>query len=575
MRRLVSFSGAVLAAYVALAAAAFWTTWRAPTGRWIGYGFDPVLFIWHLRWLPFVLGHGHYPFTSNYLNYPDGFNLMWNTSILLPAFLLSPVTLLFGTILSYNVLSTLALALSGWCAYFAFRRYTRREAAAVGGLLYGFSSFMFGQAFNHPHLTIALFPPLVLLLFDEILVRQRARAVVAGALLGIATSLQVLTGEEVAAATALVAAIGVVLLALLQRAEVRSRLPYAGRAIAVAAMVAIAIAAYPLIVQFTGPNRITGPIQPTGFHVLDLLEFVVPTHRQEVTFHTANHLGAKFTGQSEIDGYVGIPLLLVAAFVVVRWWRDPLVRFTGVLAGVVALLSLGPRLHVAGHTLKGVRLPWILPQRLPVLENILPARLALFVFLLLGLLLAVFVDRTRVPRLGLLAVLAAVLVPLIPNLPYPSTASASPSFFESGARELQRGSVVLVAPFAGASGGTTRPMLWQAAADLRFRMPEGYVIEPTARFDPSGRSSALFRRMARIQRGQNVNALTGAERSDMRCTLVRLGVRSVVVGPMPTDRQEMIELYRNLLGGDHTSIGGVELWPNASDAARRGAGSCA
>jgi hypothetical protein len=368
--------------------------------------------------------------------------------------------------------------------------------------------------------------------------------------------------------------LAVALLALLHRSEVRERLAYVGRALGAAAFAALAIVAYPLSVQFTGPGRVSGPIQPTGFHVLDLLELVVPTQRQEITFHWANHLGAKFTGQSEIDGYVGIPLLLVAAFVLVRWWRDRLVRFTGLLAVIVGLLSLGPRLHVAGHTHGAVRLPWLIPQRIPVLENILPARLALFIFLLLGLLLAVFVDRARLPRVGLLAILAAVFVPLIPNVPYPSTASASPSFFESGAHDLARGGVVLVAPFAGVSGGTTRPMLWQAAADLRFRMPEGYVIDPTARFDPSSRNSALFRRMARIQDGESVDPLTDAERSDMRCTLLNLHVRSVVVGPMHTGAQEMIGLYRDLLGGDGRAIGGVELWPNASVAARRGAGSC-
>jgi hypothetical protein len=251
------------------------------------------------------------------------------------------------------------------------------------------------------------------------------------------------------------------------------------------------------------------------------------------------------------------------------------VRFAGLLAGIVAVLSLGPRLHVAGHTLEAVRLPWVLPQRLPVVENILPARLALFLFLLLGLLLAVFVDRARLSRAALLAVLAAVFVPLIPNLPYPSTASASPSFFESGARQLPPGSVVLVAPFAGVSGGTTRPMLWQAKADLRFRMPEGYVINPTARFDPSSRGSALVRRMAQIQGGGSLQPLTQAERADMRCTLLHLAVRSVVVGPMRTGGDKMIALYRDLLGDDHRSVGGVELWPNASVAARRGAGSCA
>ena len=574
MRRLVSFSGAVLAAYVVLAAAAFWTAWRAPTGRWVGYDFDPVLFIWHLRWLPFALGHGIDPFTSNYLNYPGGFNLMWNTSILFPSLVLSPITLLAGTVLSYNVLSTLALALSGWCAYFAFRRYVRREAAAVGGLLYGFSSFMFGQAYNHPHLTIALFPPLVLLLLDEILVRQPRGALVAGLLLGVATGLQVLTGEEIAAATALVAVLGVAVLALLHPSEVRVRVPYAARALGFAAVVALAIIAYPLTVQFTGPGRVSRTIQPTGVHVLDLLELVVPTDRQEITFHWTNHLGAKFTGQSEIDGYVGIPLLLVAAFVVVRWWRDRLVRFASLLAVIVALLSLGPRLHVAGHTFGAVRLPWVVPQRIPVFENILPTRLAVFVFLLLGLLLAVFVDRARLPRLGLLAILAAVFASLIPNLPYPSSSAASPSFFESGAHELRSRSVVLVAPYAGVSGGTTRPMLWQAKADLRFRMPEGYVIDARARFDPASRGSALFRRMAQIQGGASVEPVTNAEKREMRCNLLGLDVQAVVVGPMRSGRADMIRLYRDLLGRDHSSTGGVDVWPNASLATRRGAGSC-
>src|SRR2546423_15609587 len=115
MRRLASFSAALLATYVVLAVAAFSATWAHPAGRWVGNDFDPALFIWHLRWLPFALAHGQNPLISNYLDYPSGFNLMWNTSILLPAFLLSPVTLLLGMIVAYNVLSTLALALSAWC----------------------------------------------------------------------------------------------------------------------------------------------------------------------------------------------------------------------------------------------------------------------------------------------------------------------------------------------------------------------------------------------------------------------------------------------------------------------------
>src|SRR3954468_19344768 len=145
MRRAVPFSAVVLGAYVALAVAVFSGAWRDPATRWVGNDFDPILFIWHLRWMPFALGDGHNPLLSNYMAYPDGFNLMWNTSILLPAFVLSPITLLLGMIVAYNVLATLALALSAWCAYFALRRYARPLPAAIGGLLYGFSPFMFAQ----------------------------------------------------------------------------------------------------------------------------------------------------------------------------------------------------------------------------------------------------------------------------------------------------------------------------------------------------------------------------------------------------------------------------------------------
>jgi hypothetical protein len=443
----------------------------------------------------------------------------------------------------------------------------------VGGLLYGFSSFMFGQAFNHPHVTIALFPPLGLLLLDEIFVRQRSRSALVGLLLGVATALQLLTGEEIAAATVLVAALGVALVALLHRDQVRAQLPYAARALGVAAVTAVAIAGYPLGVQFFGPNRVSGPIQPTGFHVIDALELIVPTSRQEVTFAAANRLGAKFTGQSEVDGYVGIPLLLLAVFVGVRFWRDRLVRFACVLGALVLVLSFGPRLHVAGQTF-GVRLPWIVPERLPVLENILPARLALFLFLLLGLLVAVFVDRVHMPRLAMAAILAAVFVPLVPNLPYPSTASGSPGFFGAGAHQIPEGSVALVVPFAGVSGGTTRPMVWQAAAGLRFRMPEGYVIDPRARFDPSSRDTALFRRMAQIQSGEATRPLTDPERRSMRCNLIRLNVETVVVGPMKAGSQAMNHLFRELLGGSASASGGVSYWPDALGAARRGAAGC-
>jgi hypothetical protein len=571
MRRLVPFSAAVLGAYTALAVAAFSGAWRDPATRWVGNDFDPILFIWHLRWLPFALGNGHNPLISNYMDYPDGFNLMWNTSILLPSFVLSPVTLLLGVIVAYNVMATLALALSGWCAFFAFRRYTRPAAAAVGGLLYGFSPFMFAQSQNHPHMTLALFPPLALLLLDEAVVRQRRSPLVVGALLGLAAALQLLTGEEILAMTVLVAAIAVAILALLRRQEIRARAPYALRVLGVAAVLALALDAVPLGVQLFGSQHVaasSGPVQPKGTFVLDAAELVLPTQRQELTFHAANDVGEKFRGQAEINGYIGIPLLVLAVFVVVRWRRDRLVQLAAAVAAAATLLSFGPRLTVAGHTLTALPLPWVVPQRVPFLENILPARLMLFTFLMLALLVALFVDRVRIRPLAVAAVIGLAFLPLLPDLPYASSAQATPSFFSSGAHAIPRDGVALIAPLAGVAGGTTAPMLWQAKADMRFHMPEGYVIRPRGSFALPQEDVTLFDRMTRLGRGERLPPLTAREVADVRCTLLRFDVDTVVVGPMDAGKEQTIAFFSDVIGRAPLPTGGVDYWPGVSGVSR-------
>ena len=134
----------VLLGFLGLAVLLLGSTWTSPTTRTLGAGVgDPGLFAWFLRWTPFAAGRRISPFVSDYLNVPDGINLMWNTWVPLPGLLLSPLTLLFGPVLAFNLLVTLAYGLSGWSAYLAIRRYVPSHgAAACGGLVYGFSPAM-------------------------------------------------------------------------------------------------------------------------------------------------------------------------------------------------------------------------------------------------------------------------------------------------------------------------------------------------------------------------------------------------------------------------------------------------
>jgi hypothetical protein len=159
-----------LLVFLGLAVCVYLPSWSSPTTRTLrGGDGDPAIFMWFLRWVPFALAHGHDLLVTHHLNYPDGVNLMWNTSLPLPGLLLTPVTDAWGPVLSFNLVLVLGYGLSAWCAYLAIRRFVPGHlAAGVGGLVYGFSPAILGQA-AHPHMTLAFLVPLLLLAMTALL----------------------------------------------------------------------------------------------------------------------------------------------------------------------------------------------------------------------------------------------------------------------------------------------------------------------------------------------------------------------------------------------------------------------
>jgi hypothetical protein len=78
---------------------------------------DIRLFTWYLENDSVSVLHGRDPLLFTTMNAPAGVNGMWNTSILLPALVMTPVTLLAGPLAAYNVLFVLALATGPLCAF--------------------------------------------------------------------------------------------------------------------------------------------------------------------------------------------------------------------------------------------------------------------------------------------------------------------------------------------------------------------------------------------------------------------------------------------------------------------------
>lgn len=565
-----------LLAYLALAISLFASTWSAPAVRNIGGPGDPPMLMWFLHWTPWALADGRNPFVTDHIGFPGGVNLLWNTTMFLPGLILAPVTAALGAVVSYNTLVTANVALSAWCAFLALRCFAVRPwAAFVGGLVYGFSPYMLAQSAEHPNLTAAYLPPLLLVLLAEILVRQRHPPWRSGAALGLLAVAQLLVTEELLASEALVAALGAGLLAVLHRDQVAAKARHAARAFAVAGGVFAVIAAWPLAVQFFGPQRYRGAAQRPGVFVTDLANLIVPTKFQQIAPDFAVARSQWWTGNPlEWNAYLGLPLIALLLVVAVRLWSRPLVRLASLLGLVMVVLSLGATLHVNGHDV-GLPLPWRLFSWLPLAEHLLTNRLMLYVDLMAALLVALWVDHlagsradTRTaPRWKVAAGGAAVvaaLVPLLPALPYPSSPRRVPEFFTSPAvRRIPEGSVALIAPWQQVYPADS--MLWQAAADLRFRMAQGTFLGP----DAAGKRmygaplSTLSLTMLEVQQGGEEPELNDDLRSRLLADLAERRVETIIVGPM-RHRPVMIRLFSELVGRQPERTGGVAVWWNVA-----------
>lgn len=530
---------------------------RSPARSWSGGFWDPQQMMWFLGWAAHALTHGDNPFTSTYLLYPHGLNLMWNTSILLSGFVLAPVTVLASPMVSYNVLLTITPVLASATAFLLFRRHVRSNVAAVvGGLFFGFCPFVMIQAPGHPHLSQVAIVPLLFLLLDELVVRQRWRWWVTGGLVGLGGAAQLLVGEEVLTMTALAGVVAVIALVALHPRAIRTKARYAGRGLGAASVAFVALAGYPLAVQFWGPRRAPNSHQP-GTFVTDLANFVQPSGQR---LHLdLLRMPLSFTGNaSEWTGYVGIPLLILIGWTVARYLRRrSWVPVLLIVMLVVALLSLGPHLHVDGRSV--LPMPWAILQHVPLLSNVLPSRLSMVVELCVAAMVAVFVDNLRTSRRLGWTVIGGVLViaAAVTWIPKPDTVttSAVPRFFTTRARSvIPAGSVALVAPYIDATT-TENPMVWQAASGMRFRLVDGSVIVPGPHDGPTTVASTTLTALQ-----ERTVALTPALRVSFLDYLHRRDVHEVIVGPGPGERRDVAFFRALFRSAPDLHDGSVSLW---------------
>ncbi len=452
---------------------------------------DPNVYIYFLKWWPWAILHGHNPFLVHGLTYPNTYNAAWMTSIAGPALLATPVTLLFGPLVSWNLYMLLAPVAAALAMLWLLDTLEISTLPAIlGGFLFGFSSYEAAEMRGGHIFLVLIFPIpiLVALLIQRIHCKLKPALFVTLSILLVTFMLYTSTEMTLTFMLSSVGAIG--LFFIWYKKEVMQHLKLLFRellAIATGTAVLIAPLAWYLISGLKiGSTAIISAYVGSN----DLLSFIIPTPATLFGSNQVISIANRFTSNYfEEGGYIGIILLIVIIFAIAEGirqqrvgrhrWAIPLVLWTSLMA----VLTLGPVLRIDGNTTP-VRLPWMLAIHLPILKNIVPIRLSMYVTFSVALWVPLWVSwgidrRAKVTRFTIALLGALLVIPNTSNFSWPTP--NVPRAVSDGklASYVGDGSGVLVLPSGSAVPFYDRHLgaLWSEASNFQFNAdipPWGY-----------------------------------------------------------------------------------------------------
>lgn len=490
-----------LACYLA---GAFYVTsrlWINPAGRWQPGDVEDVdQATWFMRYSATAIEHFRLPaLVTTTMNAPHSVNLMWNTSLLLPGSLVTPVTLLFGPQVSVTVLLLAGFAGSAASMYYVLRRWHASPlAAALGGALYGFSPALVMSGIGHYSLVLAIIPPLLL---DRVLRigTGRGSAVRNGLWLGVLASAQLFVSEELLTDAIIAAVVVLAVLAVSRPRQVLSHLRPLAIGLSSAAVAALVLAGRALWVQFHGvvirDASATVVILYNGRMTnLGTLPYAFVTPPRSMVLHSAHtaYSAAHYPQPTpEYLAYLGVPLIIVLLAAIVVFWRDLPIRVAGVTCLALEWLGLGARqINPKAVTLPGFLLPWTYLQHLPVLGGLVPDRLCIIADAGAAAVLALALDRARTSAApfvnlqnGARTATAVAVLALLPIIPAPYVVSSVrpvPAGWQAtfSLLHLAPDARVLLAPFPNAD--TSEMIRWQATTGEPVTIIGGDFITPDA-----------------------------------------------------------------------------------------------
>ena len=456
---------------------------------------DPAQMVWFLSYTPHAIAHGLNIFSTNLIDYPTGVDLASNTSVPLLGVLASPVTETLGPVAAFNLLVRLGIFLSATSMFFALNRWVDSKFARfVGGVTFGFGPYVIGQTIFNTHVNLLFVPllPILMVILDELLVRQGWTWKRVAILLGITASAEMLIAPELLSDFGLVAGLVTIFLLLAYRQNVRAKLSYALKSLAGALVIFAIICGYLIRGMISGPNHIRGAVYSIdhlqSFHN-SIVETFLPTMQQMFTTSTlSKSLQLPTRDLNELGGYLSIPLILFVLVSIVVFRRRRGVAPMAIGATIAFVLSLGPSVHLGASK---IPLPEAVLMHLPLLKSTVPDRFALEAALGASMLFSIGIDgwiaassranlsRRRLLNGALAASVLLIIVALAPRIPLREQRLVWPtSIGPQISAHVGAHAVVLTYPYPAPP--LNDAMAWQAEAGLSFSLLGGYATVPKA-----------------------------------------------------------------------------------------------
>ncbi|WP_246606875.1 DUF2079 domain-containing protein [Paractinoplanes toevensis] len=507
-----------------------------------------------------VVFHGDSPLFTTRLNFPDGVNLMANTSMLAVSIPLAPVTHLYGPGLTLVLLIVLGLAgtAAAWWWLLSRHLVDSRPAAWIGGLWAGFAPGFVAHANGQPNFTAGFVVPFIV--WQVIRLREPGRTWRGGALLGILIAVQVFVNEEFL----LLLAIALALVAVGFVFSWRQCLP----GLLVAAGVAVVLLAYPLHFQFFGRGHYSGVPFRVDQYATPLGSIAAYPRR---SLAGSEALARQVTGGSLTEDAMfwgpGICLMVIVS--VALLWRSMAARALAFAGFVLLVMSFGSELRATRtRTLGPAPLGWT--EHVPLLDLVTTPRFALATTTIAGVLLALAADRARqLPRPGRGAFWAGMALALVPMFPQPLPTSMTrpvPAFFaqQMWRPYLKEGQSVVMVPLPAMITGRDS-MRIAAVGNLAFPTPRGYFLGPV---DPPRDNTGTWFGEPRYTvtlieqiRTTGVAPILGAdEHRAIRADLNYWRAGIVVLLPRWNKRTQVRSVLTEVLGPP-IQVGDVEVWP--------------